>query len=222
MGARVACLSVAKRLGLWHLPDGREHLSVPRNAAAAASDSITLHWSSGPIAVSRYALVEPIENALVHIANCQPFENALVVWDSALNGRHVTAAHLQQLDVRSAAARAVRAAASSLADSGLETLPVSRLAAHGIRVQQQVHLEGHRVDGLIGERLVLQIDGFAHHSTPQQRRSDIAHDRVLVLLGYTVLRFDYKQILFEWDAVEAQIVRAVAHRLHLARPRTRT
>jgi very-short-patch-repair endonuclease len=216
LGGRVACLSVARRLELWHLPDDLMHVSVPRNATVAAPVTTRVHWSAGPVPVARFALVEPIENALVHIAACQPFENALVVWDSALNSRLVTPATLARLPLRSAAARAVRGAASGLADSGLETLQISRLAAIGIRVRQQVLIDGHRVDGLIGERLVLQTDGFSFHSSATQRGADIAHDRGLALLGYTVLRFDYRQILFDWPRVEAEILRAMAQGLHLA------
>jgi very-short-patch-repair endonuclease len=215
LGGRVACLSVALRLELWHLPDDLTHVSVPRNAAVSAPVALRLHWSAGPVPIARFALVEPVENALVHIADCQPFENALVVWDSALNSTLVTPASLARLPLRSAAARAVRAAASGLADSGLETLPVSRLAAIGIRVRQQVSIDGHRVDGLIGERLVLQTDGFSFHSSAEQRRADIAHDRRLALLGYTVLRYDYRQILFDWPRAETEILRAMAQGLHL-------
>jgi very-short-patch-repair endonuclease len=221
LGGRVACLGVARRLELWHLPDGVDHISVPKNAVVPASDSVRVHWNAGPIPVARYVLVEPIENALVHMAECQPFENALVVWDSALNKRLVSQRSLARLNLRSPAARAVRAVATGLADSGLETLPVSRLAAIGIRVAQQVVLDGHRVDGLIGRRLVLQSDGFSFHSTAEQRREDIAHDRRLTLLGYTVLRYDYRQILFDWPRVEAEILRAMAQGLHLAPAHTR-
>ncbi|PPL15982.1 DNA/RNA helicase, partial [Microterricola pindariensis] len=49
------------------------------------------------------------------------------------------------------------------------------------------------------------------------RGRDIAADRRLVLRGYTVLRFDYKQILFDWPTVEAQILAAMARGAHLAR-----
>ena len=216
LGGRVACLSVASRLELWHLSDELNHVSMPRNAMVPASNTLRVHWGVGPVPVARFALVEPIENALVHIAECQPFENALVVWDSALNKNLVTEHALARLPLRSAAARAVRAVASGLADSGLETLPVSRLAVIGIRVRQQVMLEGHRVDGLIGRRLVLQSDGFSFHSSVEQRRADIAHDRRLTLLGYTVLRFDYRQILFDWPRVESEILQAMAQGLHLA------
>jgi very-short-patch-repair endonuclease len=198
-----------------------EHISVARNAVVPASSGVRLHWSRGPIPLASFALIEPVENALVHIAECQPFEHALVVWDSALNQRRVSVAALSRLHLRSAAARAVQAVCSGLADSGLETLPVVRLAASGIKVEQQVLLEGHRVDGLIGDRLVLQIDGFGFHSSAEQRRSDIAHDRALTLLGYTVFRYDYKEILFEWPRVEGEILRALAQGLHRADARIR-
>ena len=221
LGGRVACLSVARRLELWHLPDGRNHVSMRKNGAAAASDTLRVHWSAAPVPVARFALVEPIKNALVHIAECQPFENALVVWDSALNKNLVTPQSLARLHLRGVAARAVRDVASGLSDSGLETLPVARLALAGIRVSQQVMLDGHKVDGLIGDRLVLQSDGFSFHSSAEQRRADIAHDRRLALLGFTVLRYDYRQILFDWPRVEAEILHAMAQRLHLAPPQNR-
>ena len=37
-----------------------------------------------------------------------------------------------------------------------------------------------------------------------------------MLFGYTVLRFDYQQIMFDWPHVESSIMGAVAQVLHLA------
>lgn len=218
-GARLTCLSVAARRSLWHLADDRTHLSVPPNAGHFAAGEHRAHWGGGPVQTPRYALVEPLENALVHVADCQPFENALAVWESALNKGLVHTEYLDGLTLRSASARRVRAASASLSDSGIETIPRARLERIGIRMRQQVVLDGHRVDGLIGERLVLQIDGFNYHSTPEQRRKDIAGDRRLALRGYTVLRYDYTQILFTWPVVEAEILAAMARGLHLAAAR---
>jgi len=83
-------------------------------------------------------------------------------------------------------------------------------------VRQQVWLDRHPVDVLIGERLVVQIDGFEHHGDARRRRKDIRGDARLVLLGYTALRFDYQQVMFDWPDVEASILGAVARGLHLA------
>ena len=78
-----------------------------------------------------------------------------------------------------------------------------------------MRIDGHDVDALIGERLVVQIDGFQHHQAAQ-RRDDIRDDARLVLRGYTVLRFDWKQVLFDWPYVEATIRGAIAQGRHLA------
>jgi very-short-patch-repair endonuclease len=85
-----------------------------------------------------------------------------------------------------------------------------------VRVRQQVVLAGRPVDMLVGDRLVLQIDGYEHHSSSAQRAKDIAHDAELRLRGYTVLRFSYGQIVHDWVAVERRITRALAAGLHLA------
>jgi hypothetical protein len=61
-------------------------------------------------------------------------------------------------------------------------------------------IDGHPVDGLIGEHLVVQIDGFSHHRA-EQRRRDLRAGARLVLRGYTVLRFDYVQVLLAPDEV---------------------
>jgi very-short-patch-repair endonuclease len=70
---------------------------------------------------------------------------------------------------------------------------------------------------LVGERLVIQLDGFAHHLSAAQRGRDIAHDAELRLRGSTVLRFGYAQVIYDWPTVERTVARAVAAGLHLAR-----
>lgn len=45
-------------------------------------------------------------------------------------------------------------------------------------------------------------------------RCDIGHDAKLRLMGYTVLRFDYQQVLFDWPLVGSVVTTAVAQGLH--------
>lgn len=92
---------------------------------------------------------------------------------------------------------------------------MTRLGPWGLRLRQQVRLAGRFVDLVIGESLVIQIDGFEHHSSSSDRTRDVAHDAELMLRGYTVLRFTYAQIIRDWPAVERTIARAVAAGLHL-------
>ena len=100
-----------------------------------------------------------------------------------------------------------------LSDSGLESVFIDGLRRIGLTVRQQVLIDGHRVDVLVGDRLVVQLDGFAHHQASDRRR-DIRADARLTLRGYTVLRFDFQQVYFDWDYVEATVLAAVAQGRH--------
>lgn len=219
VGGRLACVSAARHHGLWTVDDERLHLAVAHNASRIDPGDALVHWNAGPIAPHRYELVEPIVDALVHVADCRPLDHALATWESAVRTGAVSLAYLERLTLRSRSARRILAVCGELSDSGIESIFVIRLARIGIAVRQQASVEGHRIDGLIGERLVCQIDGYEFHKSAAQRRRDIAHDRRLMLLGYTVLRFDYAQIMFEWETVEAQIRAAMGAGAHVRRTR---
>lgn len=168
------------------------------------------HWSRGPVPVHPHALVEPPENLLAHAADCLPFEQSLVLWESAVRTGAVSLAVIAGLPIRSRRAKALLDVCSELSDSGLESVFVARLRRGLVPVRQQVPLLGHRVDALVGDRLVCQLDGFAHHRSAADRRRDLDHDRRLALAGYTVLRFDYARVMFAWQLVEQQIRLALA------------
>ena len=123
---------------------------------------------------------------LFHVAGCLPRADALTVWESAVRMTSLDADVLQGVQWRSAAARSLSDAVSILSDSGLETYAVVRLSAFGIPIRQQVIIDGRPVDLLIGERLIVQLDG-EHHLDRTQRRRDIRGDARLMLRGYTVL-----------------------------------
>ena len=216
VGGRLACVSAALQHELWTLDDGRLHLAVDSNASRFDARGAIVHWNSGPVAPHPYELVEPVVDALTHLADCQPFDHALATWESAVRSGKTTMPYLDRLTLRSAAAQKIRTACGMLSDSGIESIPVARLARVGIAVRQQVMIDGHHVDGLIGDRLVYQVDGYEFHRSAEQRRKDIAEDRRLVLMGYTVFRYDYKQVLFEWETVEAELRGAIAIGLHFA------
>lgn len=218
VGGRVTCVSAAAMRGLW-TPDGDQltHLAVPGTASRLETVGCSIHWSTGPAAVARSSVDDHPLNVLFQVARCLSREDAAMVWESALRTELVQASVLPRVQWRSSAAYELAAVSSFLSDSGLETRFVWIMRACGVEVRQQVWIDGHPVDGLIGERLVIQIDGFEHHRTARDRRRDIAADARLVLLGYTVLRFDYWQLLFAPDEVREVVVQAMAQGLHLAR-----
>ena len=216
ISGKVACVTAAGLHGLWTMEDARLHVAVAHGASRFDAGDALVHWGAPLIIPNRFELVEPIADALVRIADCQPLDHALATWESALRSRRIHPAYLAQLPLRSAAARHVRQGASQLSDSGLESIPVARLRRIGIRVRQQVVIDGHPVDILIGERLVLQVDGFGFHRSAAQRARDLAQDRRLVLMGYTVFRYGYADVLYRWPDVEAEVRHAMAAGLDVA------
>ena len=219
VSGRVTCVSSAAMRGLW-TPDpasdpGRTHVAVAGTASRVSSDSMRLHWGNGPAPVGRNANEDPPLNTLFHIAHCLPRPSALAVWESAIRRNIVDAGALPHVAWRSRQASELAAVASSLSDSGLESHLIDGARRAGVTIRQQVWIDGHPVDGLIGSSLVTQIDGFAHHSTAADRRRDLAADARLIARGYVVLRFDYYQLLFQWDLVLETILTAIAQGAHL-------
>jgi very-short-patch-repair endonuclease len=224
MSGRITCVSAAQRRHLWipRLDETmmRPHIAVRPTSSRFDAEGVNVHWASGPMAVSRGAIEDPMVNVLFHIARCLDQVDALAVWESALRKQLVDPAVLSRVRWGSSRARELAALASVLSDSGLETVFVAGIRRLALPIRQQVWLAGHPVDALIGDRLVVQLDGFEHHQAADRRR-DLRHDAELVLLGYTVLRFDFQQIFFDWAYVETAVLTAVAQGLHLA-PSTRS
>ncbi|WZO32683.1 endonuclease domain-containing protein [Microbacterium sp. LWS13-1.2] len=214
VGGRATCLSGAEMLGLW-VPDHPEvHVAVQATASRNATEGVRLHWASAPAPVSRTMTEEPVVNILFHVARCVEPRDALAVWESAIRAKKAMAATLKRVAWRSSAASEFARLASELSDSGLETRFVHGMKQVGVPVQQQVTIDGHRIDGRVGDSLLVQLDGFEFHSSAQDRRRDLEADARLVLRGYVVLRFDYFQVFFRWEYVVETILMAIAQRLH--------
>ncbi|WP_433674918.1 endonuclease domain-containing protein [Microbacterium gorillae] len=165
--------------------------------------------------MARGQLIESVEDTLQHVALCCDLTTATVIWESACRVEGVSPETLHQIAWTSTAARLLAATVTGLSDSGLETLLIRGLAHLNCELRAQAFVAGHRVDLLIGDRLVLQVDGQEFHSSAAERTRDAAHDAELTLRGYTVLRFTYAQVIHDWPRVLATVSRAVAQRRHL-------
>ncbi len=212
-GGRIACVSLARERGWWmpESADQRRHVSLkPHARAGVIAREDVIHWSRPVAPASAHSLRESVEDALAHIAVCLAAEHARVVWESAVRIERLSPEALRNVRWTTRAAAELARAVSGLSDSGLESLFLVRLAPWGLRIAQQVVLAGRPVDFLIGELLVVQVDGHAHHSSAADRGRDVAHDAELRLRGFTVLRFTYAQVVHDWPAVERTIARAVA------------
>lgn len=216
VGGRATCVSAARILRLWTPTFEDDHVWVPASASRLDDAGMHLHRATAPVSMIRTDPIEPTVNVLFHVARCLPPADGLAVWESALRSKKVDADTLAAVAWRSTRAARFARVATFLSDSGLETHFRELMSAIGVSLRQQVWIDGHPVDAVIGERLVVQIDGFAFHSSPADRRRDLRQDARLVLGGYTVLRFDYVQILFEPDEVIDTVRLAMAQGRHLA------
>ena len=55
------------------------------------------------------------------------------------------------------------------------------------------------------ERLVIEVDGYAHHSSRQAMRRDKARDRELTAALWRPARFTYEDVAFEPDATAGEL-----------------
>jgi very-short-patch-repair endonuclease len=99
--------------------------------------------------------------------------------------------------------------------SELEARFLALLDAHGIaRPLTNCFIEGMEVDALWpAERLVVELDGLAYHSTRQAFQRDRTRTNDLVAAGYTVLRFTWAHVVADGAAT----VRRVSQALESAR-----
>jgi very-short-patch-repair endonuclease len=224
VGGQLACISAARHHGLW-VPDFADqlHVSVTPNAAqlrvpddhrrrlAAVPDKVArVHWtrsrSGDRTAVSVGVAVE-------QVFSCRSTETGFVVLESALHLKRLDADEVSTLLQRlPLAARSTASRANSMSESGTESLLKLLLLERGIPFRQQVVIPNvGRVDFLIGDRLVIEVDSKHYHSDPYQDRQ---RDAALSVEGIRVLRFMYSQIVYELPQVEAAIVSALARSDH--------
>lgn len=212
-GVVLTCITQARRLGIWvHDRRSDVHVGATPGSRGGKPRGVRVHWSKPVVARHPDALEDPIENVLAILSTCEPFERAVAAWESALNKGLVERNAVSRLPLPPSARRALDDA-WPFADAGLETYFRVRLRWLRVPMYFQAWIAGHRVDALIGERLVVQIDGATHVGA--QRSADIRHDAELMLMGFHVIRVGYHEIMTEWPVVQDRIMRAVAQGLHL-------
>jgi very-short-patch-repair endonuclease len=228
VGGRITCVTALRQKGLWVMPDSRLHVAVAPNASrlrcpddrhrswdADAHPDIRLHWAEDSDRPPESAAVDAVETSISHLVRCMDRNSAIVTIDSALNtvirGRRVLS--MQQLRTALAPLPPTHGRILDLVDatsqSGLETLARLRLRARGIRVRTQVRIERvGRVDVLIGDRLVLELDSRSHH-LGENYEKDRTRDLELFRQGFTVIRVSYWRVMFDWASIEEAILMAV-------------
>jgi very-short-patch-repair endonuclease len=114
-----------------------------------------------------------------------------------------------------AEARRLLAHADRRSESFAESVLRARLLRSGIPCRIQVVIGEDRVDFLLGERLVIEVDGKEFHTDERWFERDRSRDARLSVRGCRVLRFSYAQVVYRWPEVEAAIRAALWRGDHL-------
>jgi very-short-patch-repair endonuclease len=227
VGGRLSCVSVLEQHAIWCAGDRRLHVRVAPTSghlAAPFDRSVPLDARRHRVTMHRRALAplpagaaDDPATALLFSITCQPRLDAIVSLDSALNQRLLSMADITDLLGRLPAKYgAYRELLDPRAQSGLETKARLRLRRYRIPLRSQVAIDGvGRVDLLIGDRLVLEVDGRRWHSSPEAFDEDRRRDLELVRGGYLVIRLSYSQVMYSWEAAETVILDLVRRDEHL-------
>lgn len=217
IGGRVAGASAAGLLGLWAPPHRRLVVEVPRGAHVPATDATIIRGPAGP---NRFG-VTPATELVAQILRSEPPHFAIAVLDSMLRRSGMTRA-----EIEFAAAGLPRRLRRRLAlidpraESGTESIVRVLLALEGIIATPQVRVpfsDLDRLDLVIGDRLVIECDSRAHHSTPTELDRDNARDLMLTALGFYVIRIRYRAAVNDPAGVVAAIRAVMDAGLHLDR-----
>lgn len=219
VGGQLTCHHALEAHGVWVVRDARLHVAVDHDATQlrtthdptrrrdCADARVRVHWRRASTATT--SIVSPLEDALDDYARCAPREHLAASVDSAL--------HQRLLNPRHRLARQFSAdGVIGVCESGIETIFWLRMLRHRLPIARQVRFPGlGRVDFLLGERLIIEVDGEEFHDTESIFESDRQRDAHLSTLGYRVLRFSYRLVMREWPLVEAAVLAAVSRGDHL-------
>ena len=215
-GGVLACVSVARQHGLWVLPlDEIVHVSLPPNGHSRDHDECTCvqHWNALAFSTTEVSLVD----ALLQIRGCLGEDAFFATLESALHHGTLDPIGRRELRARiTESARWLVDLARTDAESGLESLLRLRLHRLGLQLRTQVEIPGvGRVDFVLGDRLILEVDGRTGHEDPDGRHRDRVRDVVAAAHGFQTLRFDYALVVHDWPLVEQAILEATGRRNHI-------
>lgn len=231
IGGLATCVTALAAAGLWVDPKAktRLHVAVGPHACQLRSardsrlrlggEDAVIHWTLRPAlrAQNRSRVLNPVADSLLDYAACGPAEVVAATansWLHAVPGaRAEWPALLPRFPERM---RSQLALVDGVCESGGEFVFWSRIDGLRRRMRRQVWIPGvGRLDFLIGERLVVEIDGFGYHGGRDEFEADRHRDALVSTAGYRSLRFSQKLVLERWPLVEAAVYSAIARGDHL-------
>jgi very-short-patch-repair endonuclease len=220
MSAVLSHQSAAQKHG-WELKNQPERpvVTVPRNRKITADrrEGVELRW--GRLAPGEVTSdgVTVAGRTIIDCAKSLPFDEALTIADSALRHRNITKGHLLKLATavqgpgRQTCIKVAEHADGLAANPFESVLRAIALEVPGLAVKPQVvitdlglNIRPDLVDR--NRRLVLEADSFEFHGQRRQLKRDCERYDLLVVAGWTVLRFAWEHVMFQPGFVHACLV----------------
>ena len=222
-----ACISCVSAAQIYELPilmeerPHKTHLSVAYNHGMHPSklrrfDDVCIHREQIMSDEERRTHVASIGTVLERVLVCMPLKVSLPMLDAARNrGLYdISTLTMPSTGSRLPHLREALSLSSERARSILETVARLQLIDMGLTPQVGVWIEGvGEVDMIILGFIVIEVDGWAFHSSKEQREKDLKRDRELLRRGYVVLRFTYDDVMNGDFAREVPISVAALRRL---------
>ena len=204
-----ACISCVSAAQMYELPvlmeerPQKTHLSVSYNRGMHPSklrrfDDVCIHREQFVSDEERRTHVASIGTVLERVLVCMPLKVSLPMLDAARNrGLYdVSTLTIPPTGSRLPHLKEALSLSSDRARSILETVARLQLIDMGLTPQVGVWIEGvGEVDMIILGFIVIEVDGWAFHSSKEQREKDLKRDRELLRRGYVVLRFTYDDVM---------------------------
>ncbi|MGJ6980860.1 endonuclease domain-containing protein [Aestuariimicrobium soli] len=223
-GGAVTCVSalrLAKAAGssgwastVWVAPHQGLHVRLPSNSRrlTAHPEGLVMHQLGRTAGVPTRA-IDPLSAAVAAASTCLPAAEWVAVVDSLLHAGYPADDLLSDAiavwPYRENHLVTLMKRTNTLSESGSESLLRHDLQRAGFRVRVQVLIGPDRVDLLVGDRLVIECDSVAHHTSLDNYFRDRRRDQRLSRLNYHVLRVTYQEVLNERPRL-VELVRELA------------
>lgn len=206
LGGRIGCVSALALHGGWLPPDAGLHIGFPSHASGRrlatreAPEGTVAHWHPKAASTGSAFAVMPIEHAIGDLLLCQPPAFVVATLDSLLHKRVVQRNRVGALVLQGPTRTHYLAPLlHPESGSGIESIVRFGLWAAGIRARIQVVVRGdYRVDVLIDDWLVLELDGRGTHAQKQAFTADRRREATIMRDGRIVLRFSYATVMYDW------------------------
>lgn len=212
-GGRLTCEAALLRHGVWCLRKGDPHVALDPGARHAPG--ILFHSARTRAPRGADPAVDSVLEALERLARCAPRVAFVVAADSALQQGVVTRGQLDTVLGGTVRGDRLLAAIDGSCESGVESIVRLALRRRRVRMRPQVTIPGvGRVDLVVGDRLVIECDGFEWHGTRRAFEEDRRRDLALAARGYHPVRLTYSRVLNAWPDVELELLMLVRRGEH--------